>query len=149
MYSSALGLGSVADHPCACVQRVWASCRFAAALLLSSPSSLPSLYLTMPSEFSSSAYIQAQLLRGGHSDTVNTLAFSQDGIHLASGGDDQTLIIWNALKGQLLYRLVFENAVDSVMWHPVYPETIIVGLASGFLFQLHGFSLVCTLAPPR
>ena len=98
----------------------------------------------MPSPFISSAYIQAQLLKGGHSDTVNTLAFSHDGIHLASGGDDQTLIIWNALKGQLLYRFVFENAVDCVLWHPVHPETIIAGLASGFLFQLHGFSLVRT-----
>lgn len=74
---------------------------------------------------------------------MNSLSFSNDGTYLASGGDDHMVIIWNTLKGQLLYRLIFENAVDCVFWHPVHPETIIVGLVSGFLLQLHGFSLVC------
>ncbi len=93
-------------------------------------------------QFSSSAYVQLQTLTNGHSDTVNTLCFSSDGVHLASGGDDQAVIIWNALKGKLLYRILFENAVDCVLWHPKHPETLIIGLASGFLLQMHGFSLV-------
>ena len=68
---------------------------------------------------------------------MNSLSFSNDGTYLASGGDDHMVIIWNTLKGQLLYRLIFENAVDCVFWHPVHPETIIVGLVSGFLLQLN------------
>ncbi len=97
-------------------------------------------------QFTSSAYVQLRTLNNGHSDTVNSLCFSSDGVHLASGGDDQSVIIWNALKGQLLYRILFDNAVDCVLWHPKYAETLIVGLASGFLLQMHGFSLVSAIA---
>ncbi|RDX51813.1 WD40 repeat-like protein [Lentinus brumalis] len=91
--------------------------------------------------FSASAYIQLHTLVG-HSDTINSLSFSKDGTHLASGGDDQSVIIWNTLKGQLLYRVMFEDAVDCVLWHPVHPETIIAGLVSGYMFQVDGFSLL-------
>lgn len=92
--------------------------------------------------FSTSAYIELHTLTKGHSDTINSLAYSRDGVYLASGGDDHLVIIWNAQKAQLLYRLVFESAVDCVIWHPVHPETVIVGLETGYLFQLHDFSLV-------
>ena len=33
-------------------------------------------------------------LQGGHSSTVNVVRFSPDGQHLASGSDDQMVIIW-------------------------------------------------------
>nr|VWO94461.1 G protein beta subunit Gib2 [Ganoderma boninense] len=91
--------------------------------------------------FATSDYIELHTLTKGHSDTINSLAFSRDGVHLASGGDDHLVIIWNAQKPQLLYRLVFESTVDCVIWHPVHPETVIVGLETGYLFQLHDFSL--------
>lgn len=94
------------------------------------------------SNFSTTAYIEVHTLTKGHSDTINSLAYSKDGVHLASGGDDNLVIIWNAQKAQLLYRLAFESAVDCVIWHPVHPETVIVGLGTGYLFQLHDFSLV-------
>nr|VWO95111.1 Transcriptional repressor rco-1 [Ganoderma boninense] len=93
------------------------------------------------SNFQTSAYIELHTLTKGHSDTINSLAFSRDGVHLASGGDDHLVIIWNAQNAQLLYRLVFESAVDCVIWHPVHPETVIIGLETGYLFQLRDFSL--------
>ena len=33
-------------------------------------------------------------LQGGHTSTVNVVRFSPDGNHLASGSDDQMVIIW-------------------------------------------------------
>ncbi|RPD61509.1 WD40 repeat-like protein [Lentinus tigrinus ALCF2SS1-6] len=94
------------------------------------------------STFHFSAYIEVKHLSSGHSDTVNSLSFSPAGTHLASGGDDLALCIWNVSKGQLLYRLLFDEAVDAVLWHPIHPETVIVGLSNGYLGQVHGFSLV-------
>ncbi|KAI0682822.1 WD40-repeat-containing domain protein [Cerioporus squamosus] len=89
-----------------------------------------------------SAYIEVKHLTNGHSDTINTLSFSPGGTHLASGGDDFALIIWNISKGQLLYRLLYNVAVDCVLWHPIHPETVIVGLSNGYLGQVYGFSLL-------
>lgn len=103
---------------------------------------LPTLVLMASSNFSTSAYIEVHTLTKGHSDTINSLAYSKDGTYLASGGDNNLVIIWNAQNAQLLYRLAFESAVDCVIWHPVHPETVIVGLGTGYLFQLHDFSLV-------
>ncbi|KAI9060079.1 WD40 repeat-like protein [Trametes sanguinea] len=94
-----------------------------------------------PERDSDTAYVELHSLSAGHSDTINCLAFSPDGVHLASGGDDYALIIWNALKGRLLYRLLFNASVGCVLWHPIHPETVIAGCDNGYLFQLHDFNL--------
>ncbi|KAI0705490.1 WD40-repeat-containing domain protein, partial [Earliella scabrosa] len=86
------------------------------------------------------AYVELHTLTGGHSDTINHLAFSSDGLHLASCGDDQSLIVWNAEEGRLLYRVLFKSKVDRVLWHPISPATIVVGCENGYLYQLHDFS---------
>ncbi|TFK79240.1 WD40 repeat-like protein, partial [Polyporus arcularius HHB13444] len=91
-----------------------------------------------------SAYIEIRHLTRGHCDTVNSLSFSPGGTHLASGGDDTALCIWNISRGQLLYRLLFDEAIDCVLWHPIHPETVIVGLSNGYMFQVYGFSLLTT-----
>ncbi|KAI0715209.1 WD40-repeat-containing domain protein, partial [Earliella scabrosa] len=88
------------------------------------------------------AYVAIHTLTSGHSDTVNCLSFSPDGTHLASGGDDYALIIWNAQKGRLLYRFLCKAPVGCVIWHPVHPETVVVGCDNGYLFQAHDFHLV-------
>ncbi|KAI0735724.1 WD40-repeat-containing domain protein, partial [Earliella scabrosa] len=86
------------------------------------------------------ALVEFHHLNKGHSDTVNTLQFSSDGVHLASGGDDRTLIIWNAQEGRLLYRVLFQSNVDCVLWHPGRSGTLIVGCESGYMFQLYDFT---------
>lgn len=54
----------------------------------------------------------------GHKDSVSSLAFSSDGVLLASGGLDGVIRIWDA-SGTLKYE--FDNAgggIEWVKWHP-------------------------------
>jgi len=41
----------------------------------------------------------------GHTDVVETVAFSPDGSLLASGGDDTEIKVWDVAKGEYLYHL--------------------------------------------
>ncbi|KAH9840939.1 WD40-repeat-containing domain protein [Rhodofomes roseus] len=84
----------------------------------------------------STAYVPVLTLKNGHSDTVNVVAFSPEGQYLASGGDDHAVIIWDILEGEQVLRLPFESTVDTLVWHPVQKDTIIVGCSSGALQQV-------------
>ena len=37
----------------------------------------------------------------GHTDSVNTIAFSPDGATIASGSDDKTIKLWSVTDGTL------------------------------------------------
>jgi WD domain, G-beta repeat len=87
------------------------------------------------------AYIDLHTLRG-HSDSVNCVAFSPCGKYLASGGDDNLLIVWTIDKGREQYRLFFEGPIFSLLWHPVQPETIVIGRGDGVIYQSTKLSLV-------
>ena len=91
------------------------------------------------------AYICLHDLNDGHSDVVNTLAFSPNGLYLATGSDDASVIIWNATNGAYLYRIPCDSGVDSLLWHPVEEETVIAGCDSGYLIQTQGFTLVSSI----
>ncbi len=70
-----------------------------------------------------------RILRVGHSKPVQALAFSADGRWLASGGDDNTIIVWNLSSGREEFRLGGQNgpiapqalnqrAIISLAFHP-------------------------------
>ncbi|KAI0362854.1 WD40 repeat-like protein, partial [Pilatotrama ljubarskyi] len=86
------------------------------------------------------AYIATHTLQAGHSDTINTLRFSLDGDYLASGADDHALVIWSVAEGRLLYKFLFKSPVSAVIWHPMYPESLIVGCDDGTIVSLREFS---------
>jgi serine/threonine protein kinase len=55
----------------------------------------------------------------GHSDSVDSVAFSTDGRTLASGSNDNTIKLWNVNSGQLLRTLTgHSDSVDSVAFSP-------------------------------
>ena len=41
----------------------------------------------------------------GHTDLVNSVAFSHDGIHIVSGSDDKSVRVWDASTGAALQQL--------------------------------------------
>jgi WD40 repeat protein/transcriptional regulator with XRE-family HTH domain len=54
----------------------------------------------------------------GHTDGTWAIAFSPDGLLLASGSDDQTLRLWNTTTGQCLRTLPHAGRVRSVAFSP-------------------------------
>lgn len=53
-----------------------------------------------------------------HSGRVRSVAYSSDGQTLASGGDDNTIRIWNFQTGELLETLGHLGPVNSVAFSP-------------------------------
>ncbi|EFJ31679.1 hypothetical protein SELMODRAFT_87845 [Selaginella moellendorffii] len=63
----------------------------------------------------------------GHTDSVTALAFSGDGLLLASGGADGVVNIWNPFSGDLRHRLESPGEIEAcflfflffwIQWHP-------------------------------
>lgn len=71
------------------------------------PSSQSSTAIT-PSDSSTPELV----IQNGHADNIRSVAFSPDGIYLASGSADQTVRIWEADSGKLLR--VLEGHLDDV-----------------------------------
>lgn len=55
----------------------------------------------------------------GHSQTVNAIAWSPEGSRLASGGDDQTVQVWETGSGKLLFTYrQHSDRITAVAWSP-------------------------------
>jgi WD40 repeat protein len=54
----------------------------------------------------------------GHTKSVLAAAFSPKGGHLATGGEDKTLRIWDTVTGQNLYAIRLDAAIHSLAWSP-------------------------------
>ena len=55
----------------------------------------------------------------GHTDRVSSVCFSPDGTKLASGSEDETVLVWDAASGEQLCSLRgHDREVLSVSWSP-------------------------------
>ena len=50
----------------------------------------------------------------GHRDMVYSVAFSQDGSRVASGGQDNQCIVWDARSFEILVRIDHPDLVSSI-----------------------------------
>ena len=58
----------------------------------------------------------------GHSEWLNSIAFSADGRTLASGSADRTVKLWDVGNGSCIRTCIgHSNAVWSVAWYPIPP----------------------------
>ncbi|KAL6303858.1 WD40-repeat-containing domain protein [Sparassis latifolia] len=51
-----------------------------------------------------------------HEDTINCVAISPDGSHLASGSTDKKIIVWSLTLQEPVHRIVAHSAVLSLVW---------------------------------
>ncbi len=59
------------------------------------------------------------LLLSGHKGVVNTVSWSPDGKHVASGGSDQTVRVWGVVTGKELHIYSHhQGEVRALAWSP-------------------------------
>jgi WD40 repeat protein len=84
-------------------------------------------------------YTRTHTLVKGHSDNINCLSFSLCGSYLASGADDYRLLIWRVRDGFLLYEVIFQSAVNAVVWNPSSEGTVVCGCRDGLIYRAKNF----------
>ncbi len=92
-------------------------------VLVSAPSlvgqaSLPQRSVAAPvSPAPKHAHVPLVVYRG-HTNKINALAWSPDGKVIASGGNDQTIQIWESTSGKELHTFSKEGKVSALAWSP-------------------------------
>jgi len=63
----------------------------------------------------------------GHGGCVNCIQWNPGGMFLASGSDDRTVIVWDAVEGKLLTKIEtpHENNIFDVVWLPGTDNTML------------------------
>ncbi|GMH33150.1 hypothetical protein BSKO_00984 [Bryopsis sp. KO-2023] len=69
-------------------------------------------------------------LTGVHSQPVNLVAFSPNGIYAATAGEDNLVVIWGMLKSNSITKKKTPGLVTDLAWHP-YENVIVFGMATG------------------
>jgi len=103
------------------------------------PQTFPAGVVVLPvllSSCSMNHYVLKKTL-SKHYDSINTLAFSQDGSLFASGGDDGLVIIFQGHgSGQEIRRFQIKAPVTTLLWHSRFGYTVVAGDTSGDVHTL-------------
>jgi len=81
----------------------------------------------------------------GHSDDVNSVAWSPDGTKLASGSDDQTVRIWEAATGKQLRQLKVDSSVGSIAYSPDGSKLAAAHSTKVSIFNVETGEVQCTV----
>jgi len=76
-------------------------------------------------------YLPLGQLSGGHTDSINSAAFSVDGKFLATGSEDGGLVIWSVEKGSIVERRLLNSSILTVMWDLHVPKRLYFGCMDG------------------
>lgn len=104
-----------------------------------------------------------RILRVGHSEIVEALAFSPDGKWLASGGNDRTIIVWNLSSGREEFRFepykgkaapqqysLNKQAISGLTFNPDGTRLVSVEVAGAVkVWNLQTRKILFTIRPPR
>lgn len=104
-----------------------------------------------------------QILREGHSEIVEALAFSPDGKWLASGGNDRTIIVWNLSSGREEFRFepykgaaapqqysLNKQAISGLTFNPDGTRLVSVEVSGVVkVWNLQTRKILFTIRPPR
>ncbi|KAJ7280471.1 WD40-repeat-containing domain protein [Mycena rebaudengoi] len=71
-----------------------------------------------------------------HTDNINTIAFSEDGKHFASGGDDALLRVSEARSGKATHQYKLVSPIRCVVWTPGYNNLLTTGLRNGIVLTI-------------
>ena len=76
-------------------------------------------------------YSLDRTLPSGHTSDITALQFSPDGKFLASGSGDGVLLVFSTSDWEPVKRFVDVSSLNTLVWHPAIPKTLICGYASG------------------
>lgn len=76
-------------------------------------------------------YQQKLVLEDGHTQGITAVAFSRDGVYLATAGLDGRVCIWNTDDGKLLHMYKGSSPVLSLAWVPSGEEALLFGTRDG------------------
>src|SRR5580704_12692552 len=80
---------------------------------------LLSMDLHGASQPAATSHTPDRLLQSGHASSIRALALSSDGRWMASGGDDKTVILWNAATGEEQWRLTgYSDPIIALAFSP-------------------------------
>lgn len=77
-------------------------------------------------------YQEYHKLANGHTKGITKVVFSPDGTHLATGGLDGRICIWDVEEGELCYVYSGTSVVLDLVWHSASPG-LMCGLADGHI----------------